>query len=171
MRGTQRGFSLFELMVVVILIGVLMAFAIDRFLRLQVDAERISVQHMIGSLNSAIHLQAAELVLNQGIGALKQLENTNPINYLVKPPHNYAGEASDVLADQLSTANWYYDASEKILFYTVNNAEYFVTELSGKPRIRLKLLLVYADNRSSAAQNKIRGVMLKTLDEYHWQPG
>ena len=166
MPTLQRGFSLFELIVVIILIGILVTFAIDRVLRLQVDAERISIQHMIGTLDSAVYLHTAELVLKQGLAALGSLENTNPISYLDKPPYNYAGEASDALADQLQPSRWYYDSSENILFYTVENTLYFQTDLTGTPRIRLKLSLVYADNRSMA---NIRGVMLTPLEQYRWK--
>ena len=83
-RTRYHGFTLFELVVVVLLIGVFMIFAIDNLMRLQVDAERVSVQHVAGSINSAINLEAAERVLNQGMESLKLLENSNPMDYLMK---------------------------------------------------------------------------------------
>ena len=157
-----------ELIVVIVLIGVLMLYAIDRVLRLQVDAERISVQYFIGTLNSAIQLHVAEIVVNHGVEALKTLKGDNPITYLDQPPLNYAGESSDVLANQLLPSNWYYDPSTNILFYTVKNIDHFTTDLTGTPRIRLKISLLYADNRLAAGDRRVRGVVLKSLDDYHW---
>ncbi len=164
----QHGFSMFELVVVVIMVGLLMTFAIDRILRLQVDAERVSVQYLIGTLDSAVYLQAAETVVKQGINALSKFENTNPVDYLEKPPFNYAGEASIDDASDLKASNWYYDTEQNILFYKVKNVQYFKTEFSSTPLIRLKLSLVYADTGVLVRDTSVRGVLLKSLDEYQW---
>ena len=87
----QRGFSLFELVVVVLLIGVLMSFAMDRLMRMQVDAERVSVQYVIGALESAVNLQVAEIVVRQGLDAIRSLQDRNPMSFLSKTPVNYIG--------------------------------------------------------------------------------
>lgn len=164
----SRGFSLFELVVVIILIGIFMVFAIDNLMRLQVDAERVSVQHVVGSLNSAINLEAAERVVKQGVSSLQGLENTNPINYLSEPPFSYAGLYSDIAAASAANASWYFDPDAKILVYKVRNQKYFKSELDGTPRIRFKVTLVYSDNATTGPASSIRGVLLQSLDTYNW---
>ncbi len=163
-----QGFSLFELIVVILLIGIFMTLAIDNLLRLQVDAERASVQHVIGSLNSAINLEAAERVVKQGVSSLKALENTNPMAYVSETPFSYAGLYSDLAASSAANASWYFDPDAKILVYKVRNQKYFKSELEGTPRIRLKVTLIYSDNSATGPASAIRGVHLQSLDNYNW---
>ena len=164
---TQRGFSLFELVVVILLIGVLMSFAMDRLMRVQVDAERVSVQYVIGALDSALSLQVAEIVVRQGLGAIRSLQDQNPMGFLSKTPVNYFGTRKDDAVDRPRESGWYFDTDKKILVYTVKNTKYFHSSVEGRPRIRLQLELVYQDAGDS--ENKsIRGIRLESLDEYNW---
>jgi prepilin-type N-terminal cleavage/methylation domain-containing protein len=161
----QRGFSLFELVVVVLLIGVLMSLAMDRLMRMQVDAERVSVQYVIGALDSAINLQVADIVVRQGLGAIRSLEKQNPMTYLSKTPANYTGIVVDDATDWQRASGWYFDSDKKILVYTVKNTDYFQSSVNGRPRIRLQLRLIY---QSDGENRSIRGIKLQSLDEYRW---
>jgi len=162
----QRGFSLFEVVVVVLMIGVLMSLAIDRLMRVQVDAERVSVQYVIGALESALSLQVAEIVVRRGLDAVRALENRNPMSYLEKTPVNYFGAARDNAISRPRESGWYFDTDEKILVYTVKNTRYFRSSVDGRPRIRLQLRLIYQD--AAGGKQSIRGVRLQSLDEYAW---
>jgi prepilin-type N-terminal cleavage/methylation domain-containing protein len=165
----QQGFSLFELVVVVLLVGVFMSFALDRMLQIQIDAERVSVQHVIASLKSAVSLQAAEMVVNKGINSIKTLENTNPMNYLQELPYNYLATKNDRQASHYPVASWYYDPEQNILIYKVKNTNYFETSLPGTPRIRLKVEAIYKDEVSRRDNNNVRGISLKSMDDYFWK--
>ncbi len=165
----QHGFSLFELVVVVLLVGIFMIFAIDRMLRLQIEAERVSVQQVIASLKSAVNLQAAEMVVSKGINAIKTLENTNPMNYLQELPNNYLGAKNDRQAGDYLLASWYYDPLLSILVYKVKNINYFVSSLSGTPRIRLKVEAIYNEEVSNSGNKKVRGISLNRMEDYSWQ--
>ena len=163
----QRGFSLFELVVVILLIGVLMSLAIDRLMRIQVDAERVSVQYVIGALESALNLQVAEIVVKQGLGAIGSLQDRNPMTFLSKTPANYNGVAQEDAADWQRKSGWYYDSDKKILVYTVQNTHYFHSSVEGRPRIRLQLRLIYTQT-GAGEKPSLRGVSLQSLDEYRW---
>jgi MSHA pilin protein MshA len=52
-RSTQRGFTLIELVVVIVILGILAAFAVPRFARLDGQARMASVRSLEGSLRSA----------------------------------------------------------------------------------------------------------------------
>ena len=169
LQNKQHGFSLFELVVVVLLVGVFMTFAIDRMLRLQIEAERVSVQRVIASLKSAVNLQAAEMVVNEGINSIKTLERTNPMNYLQEQPYNYLGTKNDSQAGDHPLASWYYDPALSALVYKVKNTDYFVSRLSGTPRIRLKVEAIYKQDHSHKENTKVRGISLNSMDDYFWK--
>ena len=165
----QHGFSMFEIVVLVLLIGVLIITFIDRILRLQIDAERVSVQHMIGTLNSAVNLQVAEMVVNRGLDSIRSLENTNPLSYLSELPQSYVGIKSDAEAEQHPVASWYYDPAQNILVYKVKNKNYFETSLPGTARIRLKIELIYKEVISRGQGSRVQAISVKSLDAYHWK--
>lgn len=162
----QRGFSLFEMVIVILLIGILMSLAIDRLIMLQVEAERVSVQHVMGSLDSAVYVETAEIVLKEGLAAMRKLEHTNPMDYLAKLPHNYVGVKSSEAARDVPVSSWYFDSDNDVLVYTVKNKQYFETDIEGEPRIQLKLSLVYRDNNRNS---NIQGVRLEKSNEYSWK--
>jgi prepilin-type N-terminal cleavage/methylation domain-containing protein len=169
LKTKQHGFSLFEIVVVVLLVGVFMTFAVDRMLRIQIDAERVSVQHVIASLKGAVNLQAAEMVVSKGISSIKSLENTNPMNYLQELPYNYLGAKNDRQAGDYPLASWYYDPLLSILVYKVKNINYFVSSIPGTPRIRLKVEAIYNEEVSNSGNKKVRGIRLNRMEDYSWQ--
>lgn len=165
----QKGFSLFEIIVVVLLIGILMSMAIDRLLVLEVEAEKVSVKYVMGNLDSAVYLQAAEIVVKQGLGALKQLENRNPMMFLAQMPENYVGIKSGESASRVPTASWYFDPQIDALIYKVENKEFFESTIEGEPRIMFRLSLLYKEEGRKKTNSYIQGVRLESLHDYNWK--
>lgn len=53
MKQVQRGFTLIELVMVIVILGVLAAVAIPKFVDLQVEARAAALQGVVGGINSA----------------------------------------------------------------------------------------------------------------------
>jgi prepilin-type N-terminal cleavage/methylation domain-containing protein len=66
----DRGFTLIEVIVVMVIIGILAAVAVPRFLDLQGQAQRSVRDGLTSNLRSAASLAYAQAAINETIGAL-----------------------------------------------------------------------------------------------------
>lgn len=76
----QKGFTLIELVVVIVILGVLAAVALPRFMNATEDAHTSAVQGTGGALASGVALAHSQWELNRGKGAL---DATNPNDNIV----------------------------------------------------------------------------------------
>lgn len=126
----QQGFTLLELVVVIIVISILSLFAIDRLLTIRIAAERAAIKQVVGTIKSALGIEVARLALAGKMSAVAKLDKTNPLNLLSQKPVNYLGEKEN--GDHLrDTGVWYFDKKQKSLIYNVIYSDNFTTELKG----------------------------------------
>ena len=166
------GFSLFELLVVIVIVSVLMVIAISRLLALQVDAERVVMESTIGALRSALGIKVAESIVKQKVATLSAYEGSNPMNLLAEVPGNYFGELAGADPYTLEKGNWYFDKPAKTLVYIVDNTGYFSGGMDDPLRARFKIRLVYTDADGNGAFDSgidpIEGLQLAVLESYRW---
>ena len=172
-RPRARGFTLLEMVVVVVLIGVLLTIAIDRLIRLQALAERVAMNQVLGGLRSALTLELAQHIVQGRTADLSTLARANPTRWLVRPPGNYAGAFADPDPTRIAGGRWYFNTKDRWLVYRVAHAADFRTALPGPPRIRFKVWLVYSDNPGDGVRNgEVVGVRLGPVEPYRWgRPG
>lgn len=170
----QRGFSTLELVIVIVLISLLIVIAVDRLLSLRVDAERVAVEQLAGTVRSAMGINVAATVARDGgLQNISALHRSNPMDMLAETPGTYLGELDNVDPEKIEPGSWYFDKKKRMLIYRVINSGYLETKLQGPARIRFQLQLVYTDNnrnrRYDVGRDAIHGLRLQAVEPYKWR--
>ena len=153
----SRGFSLLELLIVIVLISVLLVMAVERLLVLRYEAERTMVQSVIGAMKSGLYIEFAHAAA-RGAG-LENVRGSNPMLRLSERPDTYAGEYFGADPKLFEPGTWYFDTRDRAIVYLVRFPEQFVTTLPGPARLRLTVEPDKGDG----------GVHLVALEPYHWK--
>jgi len=165
----QRGFTLFELIVIVAIISVLAVVALNYYYKLLVDVERTSMEQDLGGMRSIISMQVAGHFAANNMTGLKKLVGSNPMDMLSEKPKNYLGVISHYKLDAIEKGNWFYDSRSQMLIYLVRNQLYFETSLNSPARARFKLKPVYSFAGTGRGKTKyISGLILEELEPYRW---
>lgn len=136
----QRGYTLLEFAVVVVVVGVLAAVLLDRMAYYQVQAERVSLQTTVANLRSTLQIRVEQAKLPGGSIDLTMLAEENPFNWLKSKPVNYAGEYYSPSDAQIGAGNWCFDRSDKSVVYLLNNSETFSRPKTMRLKFKVKLL-------------------------------
>ena len=169
----KAGFSLLELLIVVVIVSVLLVVAVERLLALRFEAERTSVRAVIGALRSALYIEFAAAATRGRLGTLDAAPGSNPMERLAEKPDNYAGEFYGADPAVFEPGTWYFDTRDRVLVYLVRFPAQFVTSLEGPPRARLRVEADYDDldrnGRFDPRRDPLRGLTLVPLEPFHWK--
>jgi prepilin-type N-terminal cleavage/methylation domain-containing protein len=168
----SRGFSLLELMVVVIAVAILAGLALDRVLPLVGRAQRAAFLSVQRELQSSLLLAAAERITRGETAALPELAADNPMGLLLQPPANYLGEVKTSNEAEIPRASWYFDEQTARLSYRVGRYTRFEARNGPKDRIELRVAFVYedrdADGVFDATGDRFDGLRLEPVHAYDW---
>lgn len=156
---------------VITIIAILITVAGTKLWGLQVDAERVAMEQVVGNLRSALGINVASHLVTGDMAGMQSLEGSNPMDRLAEVPNNYLGTVNGNMANTAGGA-WYFDTRSRALIYRVRNADYFRGGASTPAQARFAVQLVYEDRKPSrvAGSNRreIVGARFVTLEPYAW---
>ncbi len=124
-KARQRGFTLFELAVVVSVITVLALVLLSRLTLVQREAERVAVQQTIVALRAGLRMKVLQLYATDRQNQLPALVGQNPVDWLLEKPPNYLGEYATPEIAKLPQSHWFFDQSNAELIYILNRSNTF----------------------------------------------
>lgn len=166
------GFSLFELILVIIIVALFAGVLLGRFVTYQEMAEKAAMEQTAGAVRSALNLQMARLITQGQVDDIPKIVTVNPMKFLTEQQKNYVGEFYEASLDNIPPGSWYYDLKQKELVYLVYRGGHFQSGPDGMKRVRYKVGLVYNEelfrNSGVDARKDLGGVVLKEVEPYTW---
>ncbi len=168
----QPGFSLLELVTVIAIISILVAVALDRLLPYMDEAERVAVIRLEGQLRSTLMMEAAERIVRGQSATLTQLNDRNPVNFLLEPPKNYLGELAAPPAESAPVRHWYFDTGSRRLTYRLGEP-YATGRDGGMPEnpafsVRVAFADANGDGQFQPGIDELYGVRLARVAGTEW---
>jgi len=162
----QRGYSLFELACVILIVSVLLLVLLDRTLRYQAMAESTAMEVTIMNMCSGLRLRVAELMMADRTNELGDLVQDNPIHWLEKPPANYLGEIRNPQRAGLPLNTWYFDPDRRELVYVLRRNKFFGAEPAEGTAVVLRVTAVKRTSAiAGSGAQKTEGVALVRVVE------
>jgi len=112
LKTSRGGFTLIELVIIIVVLGILAAVAIPKFLNVTKEAEKSSVANMVSSLESAISVYTAKQIMNGG-----SISVHNPFDDLSNVPSNYNGVNDPVTPANTPDGTWSWRPSGNWIMY------------------------------------------------------
>jgi prepilin-type N-terminal cleavage/methylation domain-containing protein len=166
-----RGFSLLELMIAVIAIGVVATILLNRLFYYQELAEKAEMEYTINAVKSALRLRmAGHLVAGQAQHYVL-LAKENPMDWLELKPRNYQGLLPNSPADELIPGSWYFDATAKTLIYIVKHGAHLQTSATSPKQIRWQISFLRNQPESLDTNGVVLAsdsVAIKAISSYKW---
>ncbi len=171
--GDQSGFTLFELIIVIVLVGLLFLIASWRLLPLRGDAEAAHVATTVGALRSALGLEVTERIVEDSLDSAAELDRTNPMPLLAEVPGRYIGEVESAQEADIPPGSWYFERTSGQLRYRVRFPQYLAGPKREGPvelswQVRLRYLDRDDDGRYEPNADSLRGIALEAMDNPRW---
>jgi len=154
---SNRGFTLLELVVVMILVGILFSVAAWRLLPLRGDAEAAHVATTIGTLRSALGLSLADHVLRGQYQALQTLDGSNPMDLMLETPERYAGIVSGRDIGRVPPGHWYFIEESGLLGYRVRFPHYLLDSPADPVHLHWRVVMAFDASTDAAAPEQTSG--------------
>lgn len=169
----QRGFTLLELIIVIILVVLLFLVAFDRLLPLRGQAEAAHVGSTVGTLRSALGMTTAQRVLDDGISQLSEMNGSNPMGLLAETPDNYIGEIESANDEEVQRGQWYFERATDRLGYRVRYPQYLEQPVDESVHLTWRVTLSFTDKDGNGAYDPgidaVHGLDLRALHDRAWQ--
>ncbi len=173
LRTPVTGFTLFELVIVIVLVATFAGVLLERFLTYQEMAEKAAMEQTASAARSALTIQLAGLIVRGKTEDIPKLTTANPIDLLTERPKNYVGEFYELKPGEIPPGSWYFDLKRRHLVYVVRNGAHFIPNENGDKEVRYEVRAVYNNwlksDSGKGAQKEIGGIALNAVQPYTWQ--
>jgi prepilin-type N-terminal cleavage/methylation domain-containing protein len=170
---TQRGFTLIELVVVLVVLSLLAAVAVPKFIEVTKQAEASAVRGVLGNLRSALSLRMAQGLINgeelaqwsaSGTGSVSDDPLYPMQDLLIDRPEQYLG----VIPNSDNRGAWYDDANTHEVVYVLKNDDIVDNPNAESPeKLRYRIERVNADGEISNT-GETAGLILVPKFNYDW---
>lgn len=167
----SRGFSLFELVIVISIVAVLMSIVLGRMLYYQEQAEKTVMAGVADAIQSALVIQYGRILTRGKASDVEWLAKDNPMNWLQQKLPNYAGEFHDPTPLTVEPGNWIFDLDSRELIYVPNLVNNFKPGKDGKQWIRYHVVAQYVPSRLPSLQGtppELAGILFEPVEPYSW---
>jgi len=159
--------------IVIVIVSLLAVIATDRLLKLRYEAERVTVESVVGGMRSALYIDFAAAAARGETERIDTAGGSNPMLQLSAKPGSYAGEFYGPDPAVFAPGTWYFDTRDRAIVYIVRFPEQFVTGLNGPPRARFTVEPDYEDidgnGRFDPGRDPVLGLKLVPLEPYSWK--
>lgn len=190
--NSSSGFSLFELIVFIIVSAIIYASASNRFAQFPAEAERANFLAVQTQIQAAVNLEMMMGFTSGKTSSMTLLIGTNPMELLLKPPSNYVGAINGAVDGAgIPGRSWYFNGATGELVYRVSNPDGVFLNVGGTQvptnEIKFRIEADYGDidvrsglpvsalesggqqvprgNRTS----KFNGVLMQPVLPFSWQ--
>jgi prepilin-type N-terminal cleavage/methylation domain-containing protein len=166
-RQRARGFTIFELVVAIVIFSVLITVLLGRFGFYQEMAERAAMESTLRLIKTGLQIHLAELIVANRQGEAVKLEAEDPMQWLDPKPANYAG----TFREPPERGAWYFDAGEKQLVYVVNTGKRLELDAAGSDGKQLRFRAQLLKDRiqaGGATIESVTGVTVVPVHAYRW---
>lgn len=169
MRRAQAGFSLFELVVYILIASILFSAVINRYREFPGEAERANFIAVLAQLKAGVNLQMMSSIASGGRAGVDALVGSNPMNLMLQTPVNYVGEFSVIDETTMPRRVWYFDTARGELVYRAENATNLYVTRNGQTVTDNKIRLRIENSYGGQSGTDWQGTMLSAVEPYEWQ--
>ena len=155
---------------VVCLVATFGAVLLDRVLRYQELAEKVAMEATLGSLRSALTLQASARILRGRMEAVAELADENPMDWLADRPSGYVGVRRPGFGSPVTGGSWYFDPGAKELAYRPQRTRYLTPGPDGSDELRFKVVVRIGASPGNAPAAEISELGVRALPGAQWTP-
>jgi prepilin-type N-terminal cleavage/methylation domain-containing protein len=161
-----RGFSLFELVVAIIVASLLATVLLNRLAYYQELAEKAAMESTLRTIKTGLQIRLAELIVTHKQAQAGQLETEDPVRWLDDKPPNYRG----AYRAPAEPGFWYFDAAKRQLIYSVRTGDRLIFDTrDGEKQLRFRAKLLKNPVKvAGGTVDGVAGVVLVPTFPFQW---